>query len=72
MAEVEDRATRGDCPALHKRLLVDRNHAWVPRIETMLREPGAAFVLVGDLHLGGEASVPACLAAAGLPVVRLR
>jgi len=38
----------------------------------MLGEPGAAFVLVGGLHLAGEASVPACLAAAGLPVTRLR
>ena len=53
-------------------LLVGRNRAWVPRIEAMLGEPGAAFVLVGDLHLVGEASVPACLAAAGLPAVRLR
>jgi uncharacterized protein YbaP (TraB family) len=38
----------------------------------MLGEPGDAFVLVGDLHLVAEASVPACLAAAGLPAVRLQ
>lgn len=59
MAEAEDRAIRRDYPALHEGLLVDRNHAWVPRIEAMLRGLGAAFVLVGDLHLVGEASVPA-------------
>jgi uncharacterized protein len=72
LAEAEDRALRRDYPALHERLLVDRNRAWVPRIEDMLAEPGAAFVLVGSLHLVGEASVPACLAAAGLPAARLR
>jgi uncharacterized protein YbaP (TraB family) len=38
----------------------------------MLGEPGAAFVLVGGLHLVGEASVLACLAAAGLPALRLQ
>jgi uncharacterized protein YbaP (TraB family) len=72
VTEAEDRAIRRDYPALRERLLVDRNRAWVPRIEAMLGEPGAAFVLVGDLHLVGEASVPACLAAAGLPAVRLQ
>ena len=72
VTEAEDRAMRRDHPALHQRFLVDRNRAWVPRIEAMLGEPGAAFVLVGGLHLAGEASVPACLAAAGLPVTRLR
>lgn len=71
-AEAEDRATRRHYPALHERLLVDRNRAWVPRIDAMLGEPGAAFVAVGALHLVGEASVPACLAAAGLPAVRLQ
>jgi uncharacterized protein len=72
VTEAEDRAMRRAHPALHQRLLVDRNRAWVPRVESMLGEPGAAFVLVGGLHLVGEASVPACLAAAGLTVTRRR
>jgi uncharacterized protein YbaP (TraB family) len=72
VTEAEDRAMRRDHPVLHQRFLVDRNRTWVPRIEAMLGEPGDAFVLVGGLHLVGEASVPACLAAAGLPAVRLQ
>jgi uncharacterized protein YbaP (TraB family) len=70
VAEAEERALRRDHPALHHRLLVERNRAWVPRIEAMLSEPGDAFVLVGDLHLVGEDSIPACLTAAGLVPVQ--
>jgi uncharacterized protein YbaP (TraB family) len=63
---------RRDYPALHERMLVDRNRGWVPRIEAMLSEPGTAFVLVGGLHLVGEASIQACLATADLRAVQLR
>jgi uncharacterized protein YbaP (TraB family) len=69
-AEVRD--LHRDHPRIHDRLLVDRNRAWVPRIRAMLDEPGTSFVLVGGAHLVGEVGVPACLAEAGLPPVRVR
>ena len=56
-------------PALYRRLLVERNQAWVPRIEQMLREPGGTFVLVGDSHMPGPDGIPALLARRGLHVL---
>ncbi len=41
-------------PSLYKILLVDRNNAWIPKIETMLTNEHIEFVLVGALHLAGE------------------
>jgi uncharacterized protein len=71
VAESEDRTMRERYPALHERMLVDRNRRWVPRIEAMLTEPGTAFVLVGGLHLVGDTSIQACLAPGGLQPRRL-
>jgi len=48
-------------PALHRRLLAERNRDWVPRIDEMLRRPGTTFVLVGDSHLPGDDGIPALL-----------
>jgi hypothetical protein len=72
VVEVEDRVMRRDHAALHERMLAERNRAWVSRIEAMLSEPGAAFVLVGGAHLVGETSVQAFLARGGLQAVRVR
>jgi uncharacterized protein YbaP (TraB family) len=35
-------------PALYRRLLAERNRAWVPRIEEMLRQPGSTLVLAAN------------------------
>jgi uncharacterized protein YbaP (TraB family) len=53
-------------PALYRRLLVERNHTWMPRVEQMLRAAGDAFVLVGDSHMHGDDGIPALLARRGL------
>jgi len=66
VTEEQNRALRRDHPRLHERLLVERNRAWVPRIEAMLTEPGTAFVLVGGAHLAGEDSIVRLLTEAGL------
>ncbi len=43
-----------DFPSMYKTLLVERNNAWFPKIETMLTNKDIEFVLVGALHLAGE------------------
>jgi uncharacterized protein YbaP (TraB family) len=72
VAEAEDRVMRRNHPALHERMLPERNRAWVARIDAMLGEPGTVFVLVGGAHLVGDTSIQACLAGSGLRAVRLR
>jgi uncharacterized protein len=67
VAVEQNEALRRDHPGLHERLLVERNRAWVPRIEALLAEPGTAFVLVGGAHLAGDASMLDLLADEGLP-----
>jgi hypothetical protein len=52
-------------------MVVERNRAWVPRIEAMLDEPGTTFVLVGGGHFVGDASILTLLAGAGLPPTRV-
>ena len=53
-------------PALYRRLLAERNRAWVPRIDAMLRQAGSTFVLVGDSHMPGDDGIPALLTRYGL------
>jgi uncharacterized protein YbaP (TraB family) len=59
-------------PGLYGRLLVERNRAWVPRIEQMLREAGSAFILVGDSHMPGVDGILTLLARSGLQPHRAR
>ncbi len=59
-------------PALHSALLVDRNRAWVPQIQSLLEREGEdALVVVGAGHLIGDESVVAMLRALGYTVERL-
>ena len=43
-----------DFPDLYKKLLIDRNNAWIPQIQAMLKTEEVEFILVGVLHLVGE------------------
>jgi uncharacterized protein len=52
-------------PALYGRLLAERNRAWVPRIEQMLRRAGSTFVLVGGSPMFGDDGIPLLLARSG-------
>ena len=61
---------RRDYAALHERMLADRNRAWVPRIEAMLRAPGTRSSW-SVAPIAGGASIQAFLAKAGLHAVRL-
>jgi len=48
---------RQDFPDIYQQLLVERNQNWLPRIESMLKDPGTEMVLVGALHLVGKEGV---------------
>jgi uncharacterized protein len=60
-----------ESPALYARLLTDRNAAWVPQIEQMLRGSDDVLVVVGTAHLVGEHSVVEMLRQRGYTVEQL-
>jgi uncharacterized protein YbaP (TraB family) len=60
-----------EAPALYARMLTDRNAAWVPQIEQMLRGADDVLVVVGAGHLVGEQSVVEMLRRRGYTVEQL-
>lgn len=54
-----------DSPEMYDRLLVERNRAWVPKVESCLSRPRPCFVVVGAAHLVGKDSLVALLRARG-------
>lgn len=58
-------------PAAYASMLVDRNRAWMPQIQTMLANREIEYLLVGVLHLVGPDSVLAMLEEQGYRVERL-
>ena len=63
---------KNDFPEMHKALLTDRNNAWMPQIEALLKTRPVEFVLVGALHLAGEDGLLSQLAARGYTVRKLQ
>ena len=61
---------RESTPELHQRIIVDRNIAWIPKIESALEGSDDALVAVGAGHLPGEMGVIALLEAEGYTVTR--
>jgi uncharacterized protein len=57
-------------PELYVKLTVDRNRAWMPRIEAMLLDPKPTMVIIGMYHLVGPESVLTLLRRAGYDVVQ--
>jgi uncharacterized protein YbaP (TraB family) len=57
-------------PEARKALLDDRNRAWLPKLEAMLKEKKTFFVTVGAGHLMGRNGVPDLLRADGYRVER--
>jgi len=55
-------------PELYRLLLVDRNKAWLPKIERFLQTAEVEFVLVGALHLVGDDGVISSLRESGYQV----
>ncbi len=63
---------RHDYPALYRQINVERNDAWLPRLEQELaRSDGNTLVVVGALHLLGEDGVVEKLRARGFAVERI-
>jgi len=54
LEEVALKPMEKDFPVMTDRFVEDRNDAWLPRIEAMLRTEEVELVLVGALHLVGE------------------
>lgn len=59
-------------PELEKRLLLDRNQAWISPIESLLKSDLVALVLVGAGHLSGPGSVVDLLRKKGYHIEQLR
>jgi len=56
---------------LYQRLLVDRNKAWIPQLETLFVRKGRAFVVVGAAHLVGPDGLISMLRAKGYSVEQM-
>ena len=55
-------------PELYKRIVVDRNQAWLAKLEQWLAEPKTTLVVVGSLHMVGSDGLVAQLTAKGCTV----
>jgi hypothetical protein len=55
-------------PAMYQRLLVDRNRAWLPKIEALFSRPRPSFVVVGAAHLIGPDGLLQALTSKGYHV----
>lgn len=75
IAKLEDlfiREMREKYPAVFKSLIVERNDAWVPKIDDLLKSPDVEFVLVGAGHLPGKEGLLAQLRARGCTIEQLK
>jgi uncharacterized protein YbaP (TraB family) len=64
---------RGKYPALYRRVNVERNQAWLPKLSALLDAGGAddTLVVVGTMHLLGPDGLVSQLRAKGYRVERL-
>jgi len=59
-----------DYPNIYKTLVLDRNNAWMPKIDSFLEDKDVEFILVGTLHLHGSDGLIAQLKNKGYNVVQ--
>ena len=57
-------------PLLYRRLVVERNQTWLPKIEALFARPKPAVVVVGAAHLVGPDGILAALRAKGYTLVQ--
>ena len=60
-----------DLPSFYQRLVIQRNHNWIPRIERYLNGRETCFVIAGAGHMGGPEGVLALLKARGYQIEQL-
>jgi uncharacterized protein YbaP (TraB family) len=58
-------------PVIYRRLLVERNQNWLPKLEALFTRRGHAFVVVGAAHLVGPDGLLAMLKAKGYTVEQM-
>lgn len=58
-------------PLIYERLLVERNRAWLPKLEPLLARSGRAMIVVGAAHLVGPDGLLALLKAKGYRVEQM-
>jgi uncharacterized protein YbaP (TraB family) len=62
--------TLKEAPELYQKLLVERNHNWIPHVEKCLTDKAGCFIVVGAAHLVGPDGLPTLLAKKGLKVTQ--
>jgi uncharacterized protein YbaP (TraB family) len=55
-------------PLMHKKLIIDRNRAWIPKLEQLLKGDKDVLAVVGAGHLVGKDSVVELLTAKGYKI----
>jgi uncharacterized protein YbaP (TraB family) len=60
-----------DLPSFYQRLIIDRNHSWIPKIEGYLKGRDTCFVVAGAGHMGGPDGVLALLKTRGYKIEQL-
>ncbi len=63
-------STFAETPGLYRRLVVERNRAWLPEIERLARTEHHTVVVVGVLHLVGDEGLVALLRRDGFTVTQ--
>jgi hypothetical protein len=58
-------------PVMYQRLLVERNHNWLPKLDALFSRPGHTFVVVGAAHLVGPDGLLQMLKAKGYVVEQM-
>src|SRR6266508_1124845 len=58
-------------PQLYQRLLVERNKAWIPKLEALFARKGHTFVVVGAAHLVGPDGLISMLRVKGYTVEQM-
>ena len=61
----------GEYPEVYNRLIVERNHNWLPHIESYLAQGDSVMVVVGALHLVGKDGLIELLKQKGYTVEQL-
>jgi len=69
LAQMLDKGLK-ESAAIYKRLLTDRNHNWIPKIEELARGEKNAIIIVGAGHLVGKEGLVELLKKDGLKVTQ--
>lgn len=62
--------TLKEAPELYQKLLVERNHNWIPHVEACLKQNSGCFIVVGAAHLVGPDGLPTLLSRKGYRVIQ--